>query len=135
MTTVGGCLALAMSAMWTEVLSSAMWACQKQMTQGSAARPSYEIQQSFAPLEYYTVTENAVGTLALALTVNDKEEKASKLRLLFGGTATGVGESHFCFRQIAAGGRVVKTHSARVALWTPGAAKVSVQIWRRRGGV
>ena len=40
---------------------------------------------------------NAVGAMALALIVNVEDPRASKLRISMGGTAPGVGESHFAF--------------------------------------
>ena len=84
-------------AMWTEALPMATSVCQKQMIQGCVAKPSREMQIASAPWECNAVLDNAVGSLAFAIILNVKGQKATRLRPRIAGTAIGVGEPHFAF--------------------------------------
>ena len=86
-------------------LSTALVVCQKQMTQGFAVDPSYEVRASFAPREFNAVVDDVTGALAYAAITNVKGQKASKLRLRIAGTVPGVGESHFVFLSDCSGWR------------------------------
>ena len=79
----------------TEVLPSPRAGRQERMIRGSAAHPSYEVSESFAPWEHNAVIDDVAGTLALTVIANVKRGKALELRLRIVCTAPGVGESHF----------------------------------------
>ena len=89
--------------MLTEALPTAATAHRKQMIQGSAVRPPYDAQDSFAPSDHNAVIDNAAGTLACAAIPNVRGQKARKLRLLIAGAAPRADESHSAFASDCSG--------------------------------
>ena len=59
--------------MFTEVLSTAVSACQKEVIQGSAASLSYGAEESFALSEYSAGIGYVVGTLVYAAATSVKD--------------------------------------------------------------
>ena len=81
----------------TGVQTKAIAVRRKQMVQGSAVSPPYDLRQSSEPWGRNTVLGNVVEALAFATITSFEEPRATNLRFRVAGTAPVWGEPHCVF--------------------------------------